>query len=225
MRYLFEFFLEIIFLLFDLITSILQVFTSQKTTTDGLKQTVIIIPGFFTGDLFFFKLKRFFERQGFCVVIANNNLHIHDIKTRTKELKSFIDQHKINDPIMVGISAGALVAYDYYSHYGGKGEIKKLFLVGAPFQGTPLAYLVAFTKTGRSMIPNSGYLSYIHSKTVELDNVVSINAKYDEIVPNAGLIGSRIETIDIFGHAHLCAFNKEVYNLVLNLCRGSTPRF
>ena len=221
MRYLFEFFWETIFLFFDLITSILQIFTYKKIVTDSLRQTAIIIPGFFTGDLFFFKLKKFLESNNFHVIIDNNSLHIHDVKTRAQKLKELIENNKINNPIVIGISAGGLVAYDYFVNYGGKDNIHKLFLVGVPFQGTISAYLVSFTKTGRNMLPGSKYLKYIHTSTEKFDNkVISINAKYDEIVPSAGLIGSRIETIDIFGHAHLCAFNKEVYNLVLNLCRG-----
>lgn len=219
-RVLYQWVIEIVVLLaFPLVSLLRLVIPMNKVVNHtSEKPTIVITEQWFVQTMSHIFMKRYFERQRFKVYMFNFSPVRGGIEDGAYRLKQFIQNRRITNCILVGISLGAVTSYVYVQRFGGWERVKKIFCMAAPFRGTPWANAISFFKSGRQILPGSDFVSQLSKEKVLFpERVICVVAKNDELVPrwSSVLARAKCREIGIVGHNNLHVFSKEVWELVV----------
>ena len=215
MRYFLYILIEIILLPISLIFGLLGYFIKLKHAAEG--QKIVFVHGWLTSNLPLLFFKRYLESRGFSVYMSNVGLLTTDLNKGSINLKEYIEKKKLKGFILVGFSAGAIVSYLYLQKFDGWKKTKRLICIGAPFKGSPLAYLAFFSRSARQMTTDSKFLKKLNQNLIlNRENIVCISAKHDEIVPSysSKLKDVKHEEVPVLGHVVLQLASKETFAIV-----------
>lgn len=122
-------------------------------------------------------LRRFMEENKLKGVLVNMGLLEKGIDSYVELLREEVE--KCPNPIIIGFSAGGLVALRYAEKYGWDG-FDKLITVATPFNGTRYAYLaIPFGQTYTDLLPTSKLLREVKSIIPPKNKVFSFFAESD----------------------------------------------
>lgn len=219
MKRIFEILGELLLLVLYPIINILGIFVALKTVNKqaNKKYPVVFVHGWFTQNVFYACFKRYLERKGFAVYMTNFGLHLGDLTKLGKRLARYLEERQLEEVVLVGISAGALASLFYLQKLNGWNRVKTFISVGAPYKGTPIAYVAFFSQAARQMFPGSKFLQTLWAGGIQNPGrIVSITGSYDTFIPTLSsyIPGAQNVTVDVFGHFTLGGFSKRVYVLV-----------
>ncbi|KXK10452.1 MAG: hypothetical protein UZ22_OP11002000756 [Microgenomates bacterium OLB23] len=204
MKYFFYWIIEVFLMVFHLPLSILNYILSFETKQQSkYKTSVILVERWFRRNPLHFLMKMYLEKKGFDVYAINLPLLEGTFKDSGKKLQDYIEEKKLGDIILIGISGGGLSCYQYLCDFDGWKKTKMFIAVGAPFKGARLAKLMLFKTPREDLMPGGPYISSLLARPVQHpDKIYSIAAKYDQMVGHdeSFLPGSHEITLDVVGH-------------------------
>lgn len=192
-------------------------------TPTKYKGTIIIVECWFQKNTYHSFWKSYLERKGYKTILLSFTDMNEDFAVTAKKIDKFIDNQKLTNFTLVGISAGAIASLYYLNHYDGWEKAKIFISVAGPLHGSWMAYLIYFTKKGRSLLPNSTFLNELTSVEIPKDKMVTMSATVDELVPlnSSVLDGIPSYIIKVYGHNFIHLDHKETYDLVAKLASNS----
>jgi hypothetical protein len=101
---------------------------------------------------------------------------------------------------------------NYYPH-----TIQKFISIGSPYYGTNIAPLLSFIPSAQQVRRNSEFLTKLHKKNSNTQNITSIRAILDEVVMpsnSAHLLDTKDIVIPEIGHANLL-FSKKAFEALV----------
>lgn len=221
MRILFQILKELLFVItypFGFIVSFFLIHDAHTTTT------ILIVETWFTKNIHHKKWETLLKRRGFDVHIVNFPIYKGTFEESAKKLKEYIDENEFSNIVLVGLSSGGITSLLYLEDFDGWGKVKKFISISTPFYGSPMAFFTLLTKSGQELLPTSKFVQEMKERKVKnLDKIVCIQAKYDEMVPekSAALKGARTITLDVIGHNNLHLDTEEAYEIVASIARES----
>lgn len=219
MRILFQIILELWHILTYPFSFIISLFLPRKHDTNT---TILIVERWFTKNAYHKQWKAYLEKKGFDVHAINFPIYRGSFDDSAKELKEYIDENDFTDVVLVGISAGGITSLLYLEDYSGWKKIRKFISVGTPFYGSPMTFFASFTKSGRELLPISGFIQNIRERKIKnLDKIVCIQAKHDEMVPmeSSALSEAKKIVLDVAGHNNLHLASQETYETIVGLAQ------
>ncbi len=204
---------------FTIILGILKFFLPlERINLDNTKKIPIVIhEHWLNKNYWHFFMKRYLENKGYRVYWTNYSLLKGGAEEGATYLQGFIKENDINNAVLVGISYGSISAFHYLQRMDGWDRVSKFIRVAGPFKGTSLAYLLFFLKGGRQIFPNSAYLKNLMEPPIKnLDKILGISARYDELVPLSSSIlpDVRNTIIDTVGHNVLHMFSTKAFAVI-----------
>lgn len=220
MNFLIDFLKEIVFLFLYFTSALLgYIFPLTNINNKSSKNVIVFIRGGLTQNPIYFFLKRYLEKKGYSVYMTNFGLELYDLNKSAQILANYIEKNRLKNVVLVGTSIGGIIGFHYVQKLEGWKKVKKLIAIGAPFKGTLfVSLLVFFLKAGRQIFPNSQYQKDLFAEKIKnINKIVCISAKYDEIIPNESskIPGAKIEELKIAGHVNLLAFSSQTYRLIV----------
>lgn len=189
----------------------------------SLKPTILFVETWYTKNVHHRKWKKFLEKKGFQVQIANFPIHKGTFQESAQKLKEYIDENDFSDLILVGISSGGITSLLYLEDFNGWNKVKKFISIASPFYGSPMAILTLHTKSGRELLPNSTLIADLKTRTIKnLDKIYCIHAKFDEMIPISSSIlpGATNIQIDVVGHNNLHVDTRKTYEIVADIAKA-----
>lgn len=174
---------------------------SSSPNTDN--PTVILVERWFRRNILHVIFKKYLEKHGFRVFSINTSLFYGDFDLAAKKLDDLIEKNQLEKIVLVGISGGGVTCLQYLQFHEGWKKVVLFISLAAPLKGTWLAKFGPPFKSIKEMIPDSVFMRKLHGdKLLHPEKIVTISAKYDEMVPCRYnfLEGVRNITFDIFGH-------------------------
>ncbi len=119
-------------------------------------------------------------------------LNFQDMRKSSRMVSDRVDEiiraTGVEKVLMVGVSMGGLIALHYLRLHGGAGKVHTCVSLGTPFQGTPIAPIGRLisgfqAEAARQIAPNSAFIRELHTKADPEENLVSISAVGDPMVP------------------------------------------
>lgn len=146
-----------------------------------------------------------------------------DFSVTAEKISRFIKKENLTNFTLVGISAGAIACLYYLNHHKGWDMTKIFISVAGPLHGAWMAYLIFFTKKGRSLLPKSKFLQDLLIMKIPENKMVTMSATVDELVPlNSSILdGIPSYIIKVYGHNFFHLDHKETYDLIAKLARDS----
>lgn len=183
------------------------------------KGTIVLVGCWFNANVYHNSWVSYLESQGFRTYLLNLPFAREDFTTTTKRLARFIAKHRLKNYTIVGISSGVLVCWNYLTTYKKWSEIHKFISIGGPVQGTITAWGIIFCSKGRDMVPGSPFIKYLQSKRIPKGKMVTLTAKFDELVPAkyAKLKGIKNYSLSGWGHNSFHLSNKDTYSIIVKL--------
>lgn len=181
------------------------------------KTPIVIVENWFLQNPYHFLLKRRLESKGFAVYLFNHTLLKGGLDDGAKQLQRFINEQKIHDCILVGISIGSIPCLTYLREHQGWRHVKKLITLGGPLRGTPAMLPFAYLKSGKQVLPGSDFLKKFHPEHMtHPERIICISAKKDELVPgwSSFLPHSKHIILDVVGHNYLHILAKETVAII-----------
>lgn len=172
--------------------------------TEGDKRTVVLVSGFFGSPLTWLKCRAAHARRGHPVYVVRLGFQIGNLRSYSEKLQHFLEENSITDCYLVCHSMGGLVAA--HMGYRGRDRTRKIFTLGTPFRGHPLAFLFPFTIAGLQMNPLSPFMRETKDKYRTLSSIQAIFARFDEINFISALnIPGRFDDVKLaqIGHCNL----------------------
>jgi hypothetical protein len=222
LKYIFQLFLELFIFIFYPVTVLILFLKILKPFEKAKKgkykgDPIVIFEHWWTKIYYRVLMKNYLEKRGVKVYWLNYSLFKGGMEEAAVYLKQFILKNKIKNAVLVGVSIGAVSAYEYLQRHDGWKYFKKFIPIGGPFHGTPVAYIGIPLKGARQIFPNSSYLKkLLNEKAKYPGKILTISAKIDEIVPaqSSRLPFVRQKVIDTAGHNVLHIFSKELFEIV-----------
>lgn len=220
MNTLLEVFFEFLSLFLYVLAGLLgYLFPFTQINNEATKATpIVFVHGWLTQNPLYFFFKSYLEKHGYRVYMTSFGLQAGDFTIYTKKLSEYIYKKKLNQVVLIGVSGGALIAFDYLQRQDGWKRVSKFVSIGIPLKGTFLAICCFFLKSARQMTPKSVYLKDLLAEKVKNpDKILCISAKYDELVPqySSHIPKAKNEIVDIIGHVHLQAFSRKTWVLTM----------
>ena len=148
----------------------------RRTTLDGHPHPVLMLHGFFSTRRTFDILEARLRRDGFGVFTLNlgglrrayNTRGIDDLADYVRaKVERIYARHPTMGPLtIVGHSKGGLVATYYVKKLGGWRHARAVVMLGAPFHGTPMAWLglpvALLAPSLTQLLPGSRFLRRLH---------------------------------------------------------------
>lgn len=187
------------------------------------KQTILIVERWFNTNGLHKLWVKYLTDKGFAVHMVNFPIQHGTFEESAKKLHEYIEQHKLKNFTLVGISGGGLTCYLYLQHHNGWQKAKRFISLGTAFYGTPMALFISFIKSGRELLPTSNFIKKIKQENVQHpEKITNIVAKFDELSPrNSTLLpGAKHIIIDVFGHNNFHLDTKRTYDVVARLADG-----
>lgn len=215
MRYFYQVPREILLMISYPIFGFVGLFVRKGGINEQGKPTIVIVERWFNENVLHVYWKKYLEKKGFRVYLLNFYLPYGTFEESAGKLKKFVDEERLEDFYLVGISGGGLTSLLYLQEHGGWEKVKKFIPVGTPFGGTPFALAVSFVKSGRELLPGSSLIKKISQMKIEhLSRIVCIRAKNEAIVPNNNnyIEGTQNELVNVFGHNSLHMVTRKTYD-------------
>lgn len=204
MKYTLEWLVECTLIALHFPLNILNFILPNAPAKEPQYQTpIIMVERWLSRNPLHFFMKKFLEKKGFIVYSINFPLLKGTFSESAEQLKLFIEEKKLSDIVLVGISNGGLTCHEYLTHYNGWEKTTKFISVGTPFQGARFGFLLFLTIARKELSPKSPYIrSLLKKPTCHTDKIYCLGAKYDEMVGhhNSFLPGAKHITIDVAGH-------------------------
>ncbi|MBI4080337.1 MAG: hypothetical protein HY430_01040 [Candidatus Levybacteria bacterium] len=219
LKIIFESLLEVfLILLYTPLGVIAFIFSGKEETHTQVNGKTIILVEWWTNPNIIHRFwKRYLERKRFNVYLVSFSLLRGSFQESAEKLKQFIDEKKLHNITLVGLSTGSVTALLYLQEFDGWKQVKKFIAVAGPFHGTPLVLPLAFFPSVRELLPESKFLRALLSKPVKhTEKITILNAKMDEMVPLWSRILPNVkqEIIDIYGHNNLHIYSKSTYDMI-----------
>ncbi len=221
---------EIFYLNLYTLQSIIGAFYHIKPLTTGIKQTVILVPGWMGRSLSLRKLQIKLNAAGYPTHILPLGFQLGDVRKKAQQLSTYLEQHDLNKVIIVSHSLGGLIGLQ--ALFNGDKRIDKLLAVACPFRGNHwgniglLAALavtillavciqyyyalivlpVFFVKSFWQMRPGSSLLKTLSANYSKMENIQCVHAKFDEmVIPSRSTVLGRANDICVpeIGHNNL----------------------
>ena len=91
---------------------------------------IVFVHGWLTQNPLYYFLKRYLEKLGFLVYMTDFGLQLGDFDKLAIKLNKFINDKKLKNVILVGVSGGAIVSFSYLQNHDGWKNIRKYISVG-----------------------------------------------------------------------------------------------
>jgi hypothetical protein len=186
-------------------TYFLQLFISLKGVNPNptKKHPIILVERWFETNVLHFFGKKYLEKKGFLVYSLNYPIMKCTFEDASQNLGKFIEQHHLQDVILVGISAGATTCLYYLQNENGWSKTYKFISVAGSIKGSPLANFFPFSKSFRQLSPASAFMTNLHSLPIlNKDKIITFTPLSDNMVPvkYARLNGVKNITFKTVGH-------------------------
>lgn len=218
LRVVSQIFSEIVLILLYPFYSIFVRFIPKKELKgahDG--QAIVIVERWLSINIRHVYWKYYLEKKGFNVYLANFPLRHGSFHNSSEDLKRYIEKNNLFDIVLVGISSGALTSLVYLQEHGGWERVDRFISVGAPFEGTPMAAFLAYSYSGRELMPNSRFIKKIKQyKILHPEKIICMRAKVDEMVPKGSVLpGTKEITMNVVGHNNLHIQVRSTYKKIM----------
>lgn len=189
----------------------------------NVKGTIIIVECWFQKNTYHSFWKSYLERKGYKTILLSFTNMNEEFAVTAKKIDRFISDQKFKNFTLVGISAGAIACLYYLNHFNGWEKTKIFISVAGPLHGAWMAYLIYFTKKGRSLLPSSSFLKELIRMKIPENKMVTMSATVDELVPlnSSVLDGIPSYIIKVYGHNFFHLDHKETYDLIAKLASDS----
>lgn len=224
MKYFFEKMLENLLVVIHFPVYILNIFFRLKSTNNNptQKYPIILVERWFRHNAFHAFGKWYLEHSGFKVYTINYTLIKGSFNNAAQSLEQFIEDKKLENVVLVGISAGAITILTYLQKYNGWNKTHIFVSVGGPLHGSPKAIRFPLTKSVQELQPKSEFLKDLYAGGIKnKDKIYCITAKEDNIVPDgySTIEGSHIVKIDVIGHNLLHTFWIPTYKKISEIAQ------
>ena len=204
MKYLFEWIIEFTLMFLHFPLGVLNFFLPFEpvATADG-RTPIILVERWIKRNPLHFFMKNYLEKKGFTVYSVNFPLLHGSFSESARALKNYIEDKKLTNVILIGISNGGLTCYQYLTDYHGWGKTKLFIGIGTPFRGARLGFFLSTTVAKKELAPHGAYIASVLSKPLRhKEKIYCIGAKYDQMVghTNSFLPGANKIIIDVAGH-------------------------
>ncbi len=148
------------------------------------KPLVVLIHGYMASeDHFWLMKKRFYDNDIENVVTFGYNRKKLNVESAAEKLRDMILRIKsetgVKETVLIGHSAGGLIAYKYAMEYG-EDEIRAVVALAAPFRGSRLTVL-SLTPFARNLHPSNPMFAEMISTKINAP-LLSVFSKYDQLV-------------------------------------------
>lgn len=171
---------------------------------EGDKRAVVLVSGFFGSPLTWGPVRSTLAAAGHPVFVVRLGFQCGNLRAYSEKLQKFLESNNISDCYLVCHSMGGLVAA--HMGYRGRDRTRKIFTLGTPFRGHPLAILLPFTFAAWQMNPLSPFMRETQAKYRTLSSVQAVFAKFDEVLfANYLNIPGRFDDVKLaqVGHCNL----------------------
>ncbi len=171
---------------------------------EGDKRAVVLVSGFFGSPLTWGKARTALAAAGHPVYVARLGFQFGNLRSYSEKLQRFLEENNLSDCYLVCHSMGGLVAA--HMGYRGRDRTRKIFTLGTPFRGHPLAILLPFTFASWQMNPFSPFMRETQAKYRTLSSVQAVFAQFDEVLfANYLNIPGRFDDVKLaqIGHCNL----------------------
>ncbi|MBP6913808.1 MAG: hypothetical protein KBC00_04320 [Candidatus Levybacteria bacterium] len=185
------------------------------------KRPIILVERWFTRNPFHIFPKIYLEKKGFKVYSINSTLLKGTFDQAAEKLEKYIEKHRLEDVVLVGISAGATTCLTYLKKHRGWHTTHVFISIGGSIKGSPLSKIIPLPAV-KELLPNSDFLKNLSAIPSEkLSKTVTLNAKHDNMVPMkySTISGADNEVIDVVGHNLLHTFWIPTYRRVAEIAK------
>ncbi|MBX3723837.1 MAG: alpha/beta hydrolase [Turneriella sp.] len=171
---------------------------------EGDKRAVVLVSGFFGSPLTWRSARTALAAAGHPVYIVRLGFQFGNLRKYSEKLQVFLEENNISDCYLLCHSMGGLVAA--HMGYRGRDRTRKIFTLGTPFRGHPLAILLPFTFAAWQMNPLSPFMRETQGKYRTLSSVQAVFASFDEVLfVNYLNIPGRFDDVKLkqIGHCNL----------------------
>jgi len=203
---------------------------SFENVDDG-SPPVLLIHGFLGTRGSMYPLERRLVDDGLCVFSFNlGALNARDIRASAfqihRKIESILTQTSVQKIDIVGHSMGGLIGLYYIKKLGGHERVRRLIMMGTPYNGTWVALLGVFTlglwsASSWQLLPRSSFLDELSQGPIPADvEVYTVAAARDWVcpLPSTQVRGAQATTVPL-GHSSLVV-SPEVYKRLIAILRG-----
>ncbi len=170
----------------------------------GEKGSVILLPGFGEPWTFLQTIAEDLNKLGYAIHVEQKlTYNFHSLEKSVFLLKTYIEEQKLKNVILLSHSKGGLIAKQYMDTFTDN-NISLSISIATPYHGTPLAYLWIFSL--KELTPNSQAIKQILNNTKNNHKILNIYAKVDSIIASSKkpvLQGAENILIDVIGHTNI----------------------
>lgn len=218
--YFLEWILEVVLIIIHFPMYLLNEFLPLKLENGKptQKYPVILVERWFRHNVFHMFPKYYLEKKGFKVYTINHTLAVGTFESSAKKLGDFIEEKKLENAVLIGLSAGGLTILEYLQNQSGWKNTHLFIAVGVPFHGSPLALLFPIFKSLQELQPGSPFFVNIYKEGIKnLDKIYTLTATSDNLVPRkyGQLAGAHNIHVDMVGHNLLHTFWAPTYKKVV----------
>lgn len=220
--YTFEGFVEMVLVLIHfplfLLSNIVNFTTENKTPTQ--KYPIIFVERWFRSNVLHVVPKMYLESKGFQVYKISFKLASSTFEKEAERLSKFIEEKKLKDVVLIGLSTGGIVALEYLQNQNGWNKTHLFITIGSPLHGSKLAHFAKISE----MYPNSSFFQNLYKTELKNpDKIYTISAKFDNMVGrrNSNLKGAHNILLDMVGHNFLHTLYVPTYKKVYELIKNS----
>ena len=219
-----QLFLEVIMSLTYPFTGILSFFIPDTyiSKSHSTHRPIVLVQRWMSQNIFHLYWIRYLEKRGFAVYSLYLPLYKGSFESSAYQLKNFIEEHKLEDITLVGISSGGITARLYTDDLQGWNRVRYFISVATPFYGTPLIFPLYLIKPCRELLPTSDFMKNFSTRPViHKEKSICVIPKFDEMVPLTSqyLPGAKKEIVTIYGHNNLHLYKKRTYDVVASYAR------
>lgn len=204
-KYTAEWLIELLLIVFHFPMYLLNEVFPLKSVHENptQKYTVILVERWFRHNVFHIFAKWYLENKGYRTYTINYSLAKGTFEKAGLHLQRFIITKKLDNVVLIGISAGALTCMYYLQKLNGWEKTVAFISLGGPLKGTPLAKLFPVNKSVREVQVNSDFIKDLYDGGIKQeDKIYSLHAISDNLVPvkYSQLPGAHNIQIDMVGH-------------------------
>lgn len=218
--YFFQFTEELLLIVTYAVMGFVRFFIEERQSKyEPGKPTIMIVQRWLSRNFLHDIWKGYLQNAGFNVFIKNFPLQKGSFDESAEELKKFIEDKKIKDFVLVGISGGGVTGLTYLNKLDGWNKVRHFITIGCPLKGTPAILPLTFLESARELLPGSSFLKALNSNVKNKDKITCIQAKFDEMVPSwsSSIEGAEKIVIDVAGHNILHMTTKKTYETISHL--------
>lgn len=180
MNILFEIITETACSVLTIFYSVAGLFIRLKDSTQGEKNPVILLPGFFCSPLVWLKFRKKLIREGYPVYTPWLSLQLGSYIKNGNKLEKFILERDLKDIYIFAHSVGGIIVTQM--GYRGRDRIKKFFAISTPFQGTLVALPLFFLPAGNQLIYRSSFLKNNEINFMTFQSLQCLYSRFDPLI-------------------------------------------